>query len=168
VLKDKEYEAIGRLALAFNEVETVIDEYCPHILGASEWGVATALWDKKAGFDRKADRFASIVTAIAEHYGPLKGFTDPIIELLKSAKTLADKRNQYVHAVVFVNYEKNETLMMVRGNAQPCDEVGIRTLATEAVNLADRLEQHAAELVGHLIDLRKPAIPAALKVDYET
>jgi hypothetical protein len=48
MLKDTEYEAIGRLALAFNEVETVIDEYCPHMLGASKWEVATILWDKKA------------------------------------------------------------------------------------------------------------------------
>jgi hypothetical protein len=53
MLKDTEYEAIGRLAPAFNEVETVIDEYCPHILGASEWEVATVLWDKKANFDQK-------------------------------------------------------------------------------------------------------------------
>jgi hypothetical protein len=103
--------------------------------------------------------------AIAQHYGPLKVFTDPIIELLKAAKGLADKRNKHVHAIVFVNYEKNETMMMVRGKAQPCDEAGISGLAADAVDLADRLEHHAAELIGHLSDLRKPAIPAALIED---
>jgi hypothetical protein len=64
---------------------------------------------------------------------------------------------------MFVNYEKNETLIMVRGRAQACEEAGIRGLAAGAVDLADRLEHHRAELIGHLNDPRKPAIPAALK-----
>lgn len=157
-LSSEQYEAVGKLALAFNNVEAVIDEYLPLIIGAPEWRVAEFVAGRDEGFNRKAGRLAMVVRLIAEHFAPLGYITDSITNLLKEATTLATNRNQYVHALVVFDFKKNET--KIRKRVQKVDreevlnETGVIALATQAHDLASRLDNELANLLSELVDLR--------------
>jgi hypothetical protein len=60
MLTDKQYEGIGRLALAVNDIEATVDIYLPFIVGAPEVGVSF-LFSEEAPLSRKLDRFKRVV-----------------------------------------------------------------------------------------------------------
>ena len=155
MLTSKQYEAIGRLALGFNEIENVIDTYVPHLIGAPEWEVAELLADPGADFERKANRLVRIVGAIAEHFDLCTPRAILVRDYLKRAKELAGQRNGYVHALVIMNFRKNEAHIRVRKTVQPVDEAAIIELAQSALELAKRLDGECAELYLQLVELRK-------------
>ena len=100
-LTEKDYEGIGRLTLAFNELEFVIEEYFARILDAPEASVSKLLAEEDQ-FSRKVARFIAVLESISEEYADqeVKVGVDIIIGFLREAKALASKRNEYVHAVV--------------------------------------------------------------------
>jgi hypothetical protein len=157
-LTSKEYEAVGKLALAFNEVEAVIDDYLPSIIGAPEWRVAEFFAARDEGFVRKTDRLSAVVKRIEEHFGALRYITDAVLNLLKEAKELAARRNEYVHAVVVFDFRKNATKIKKRvekvDREEVFDEAGVIALARQASDLAIRLDNELGNLLGPLVELR--------------
>lgn len=103
MITDKEYEAIGRLALSFNEIESVLDNFSAALIGAREWKVSELLGNYRGDFGRKVDRFKGIVEAIAAERSVGAPSAHSILDLLKKAKMLAEQRNKYIHAVVVVD-----------------------------------------------------------------
>jgi len=66
-LTGKDYEGIGRLSLAFNELEFVIEEYFAQILDAPEASVSKLLADEDL-FSRKVIRFIAVLEAISKQH----------------------------------------------------------------------------------------------------
>jgi hypothetical protein len=154
MLTGKQYEAIGKLALSFNEIEAVIDDFCAHLIGAAEWSVSVLIAQEQKEFSRKADRLKRIVKAIAGERPVLHPNAGAIANLLIKAKALADKRNEHVHALVVVDFRTNETRIKIRGDETACDEARIINWAIEASNLAKSLADECAELLGMLTEIR--------------
>jgi dGTP triphosphohydrolase len=154
MLKAAQYEAIGRLTLAFNEIEYVIDDWCPHFIGAAEWSVSVFLAQTENTFQHKADRFKQIIEAIAKDQPLTHPNTETIESLLKKAKCVAGNRNKYVHSLVKMDFETKSPKLMNKGKETPCDERVITDLATEASYLAHHLEDECAELLAMLAELR--------------
>lgn len=71
MLTEKQYAAIGRMALAFNGVEAVIDSMCPQFISGPEVSIVIAAFDKDSTFSRKLERFKRILTAFIKHFQPL-------------------------------------------------------------------------------------------------
>lgn len=63
MLTPNQYESIGRLALAFNEVEVIIEAYFKSILSTPEPSVALLIAEEDT-ISRKIERFTSVVRAI--------------------------------------------------------------------------------------------------------
>ncbi len=157
-MSSEQYEAVGKLVLAFNSVEAVIDEYLPYVIGAPEWRVAEFFAGRDEGFTRKAGRLATVVKLIADHFAPLGYVTNAIANLPEDAKTLANSRNQYVHALVVFDFRTNETKIRKRIGKVDHEEVpnaaDLIALATQAHDLAMRLDNELGNLLGNLVDLR--------------
>src|SRR5258708_27509171 len=108
MLTAKQYEVIGRLALAFNEIDEMIDMYLPYILGNPEWSVSLLMSDRSLSFNRKADFFRRVLLAIVEERPILEVQLKAVVDLLDKGKRLAEKRNGYVHSIGFIDYRVNK------------------------------------------------------------
>jgi hypothetical protein len=64
-LTAKQYEAIGRLMIAFNNLEMHIEVLFAHTLGAPEWSVSL-LFAEEELFGKKVERFKKVLRAISE------------------------------------------------------------------------------------------------------
>ena len=155
MLTEKQYEAIGRLALAFNEVEYAIDSWCALFVSAPERTVSRALCHDKTSFDLKLQRFKRIMRAIVEERPALKSRIEAIDKVLTRAKQLSEKRNEYVHALVVTDFRTMETKIRVKETEIECDHRAIYQLAIETRVLATQLVAEFAEFVVTLEQARK-------------
>ncbi|GGG89627.1 hypothetical protein [Silvibacterium dinghuense] len=136
MLPAKQYEGIGRFTIAFNEIDQVVEVYLPLVVRYSRCTLpeihrnTRTLHARAVGF-RTALELASAGNEIAAG----------ILKLLDRAEAIATTRNQYVHAVAFIDFQTNTRMLQMRnGNAKP-DEKQIMDLAIESTWLA----RHFAE-----------------------
>lgn len=143
-----QYEAIGRLALGFNDLEFVFECYTAAILGARELSLALVV-SEDGMFRQKAKRFRKVLAALAAEYPELEGDVRTVIELIvKPAEKLADERNGYVHALVVEGFRGDSPGLRIRRGAQvPCDAETITRTASEAAVLAARMHDTCGDLI---------------------
>jgi len=135
MLTPKQFESIGRLTLAFNEIEEMISIYLPYILQNPEWNVSLLIAEGET-FSRKLEFFKKVLAAIADERPIAEVQTKAVQDLLDKAKRIADKRNYYVHAIGFIDFTKNERMLRSKRGVSPVDESEIFTLAAEASDIA--------------------------------
>ena len=93
MLTPSQYEAVGRLTLAFNDIEFVIETYTAFLIGSPEYAVGE--WLAEQGlFQQKADRLAGVLKSIIAERPILEPLTSAIIDQLKQARNLAEERNK--------------------------------------------------------------------------
>lgn len=102
----KQYEAVGRLTLAFNDIEFVIETYTTFFIGSPEYAVSEWLAEKGM-FQQKVERLESVLKALVIERPLLESAIKTIMDHLQQAKELASQRNLYVHAMVVYNFEKD-------------------------------------------------------------
>ena len=138
MLTAAQYEAIGRFALAFNEIEFLLEVYIEQFLGTPEWAVASVL-AKEGGFSNKLHRFKKVLSAIAAKHPALKVDTDIVSAITNEAQQVADKRNQYVHALVVEDLRTKQANLLIKGNPPaPFNDKEIAALIAKAQGLADQ------------------------------
>jgi hypothetical protein len=127
MLTPKQFEAIGRLTLAFNELEYAVREYTPLLIGEKA---------PRSGF---SDKTRFLRKGLIAQDRP--GWSAPILEALAKAEELAKKRNGYVHALVIHDFGTNETRLRIqKRESTPRNEIpdptAIINLSLEAHTLA--------------------------------
>src|SRR5947209_2842726 len=146
----KQYEAIGRLALAFNEVEVIIEEYFASILSTPERGVAVLIAQEDS-VSRKIDRFKGILKAINRERPSITEQVNIVFGLLENAQMLGGKRNEYVHA-----YAVDETLLRIKKREERvCDEFAIEALTVQVNELSHDLDFECFELLESILVARE-------------
>lgn len=156
MLTPKQYEAIGEMALSFNDLEFSLEVYIAHLLKTPEWSVAIML-SEEGMFRHKAERFKKILRAISRDRPAIQPQIEPVIDVLKKANKLADKRNGYVHAMVVQNFETKEVRLRTRRPAveMVCNEEEINKLTEEAVALGFELHDKCGELFMPIWEMRE-------------
>lgn len=128
VLTPKQFEAIGRLAFAINELEHTIAQYTPLLLG-DDPNVPEIGFTRKTQFLRKG---------LMAQDRP--GWYAEILRILDKAETLARKRHDYMHALVVHDFATNQARLKILNRASPRNEIpdpaAIINLASEAYALA--------------------------------
>lgn len=153
MLTPKQYEAVGRLALAFNEIEYAFEVFTMHYLSAAEWDVSEIL-AHEGMFRQKARRFSAILKVMAKRYSTCEPLMQEIQKWIKRAEKLAEKRNQYIHALMVPDFRTNTIRLRIGGNDVPCDEAAIFNLALESSTLANRIMTDCSELLVMINEIR--------------
>jgi hypothetical protein len=97
MLTAKQYEAIGRFTIAFNEIDQVVEVYLPLVV---KYGQCTlpALPHKPQTFNARARAFRTALE-LSSTCKEIAACATCVIKLLDRAEAIAITRNQYVHAV---------------------------------------------------------------------
>lgn len=147
MLTAKQFEAIGRLTIAFNEVENVFEAYIARLIGAQERGVSLLLAGEGT-FRHKAARFRAILERLPEDHSDLVYVQiRAVLQLVRQAEELAIERNKYVHASITYDIAKNETTLLSRERTISCDEKAICEVAAKAWAIVGELHEECGELL---------------------
>lgn len=154
MLTAQQYEAIGRFALAFNEIEYFLEAYVEQFLGTPDWAVACVLGEEGV-FSNKLCRFKRVLSAIAKEHPALKSATEAAEKLAKEAGELSKKRNKYIHALVVEDTRTKQTSLRVKGTVTPFNEAEVAGLTAQAQGLAEKLNEESANVLIMLDEQRK-------------
>ena len=159
MLTAKQFEAVGRLTLTFNQIEYAFEIYIAHLLGVAEWGVSEFLAEE-GQFDHKAKRFKGILKALLDAYPQFDFQITTLQKWITEASKIAQERNRYVHAVAIDDFAKNETSLRTRTGQIACDPNEINRLAAEAAALVEQLHLWAGDLAVMIGEMRRGTEPA--------
>ena len=154
MLTAKQFEGIGRFTIAFNEIDQVVEVYLPLLLKYSQYTLPPDLrsprtFHARVTAFRSALEFASVANELACAYA------SGILKILDRAQAIAAIRNQYVHAVAFIDFQTNTRMLQMRnGDAAP-DEKQITDLAMESAWLARNFAEECEVLLRMYLDMNK-------------
>jgi hypothetical protein len=154
MLTSKQYEAIGRLAVGFNEVEQMLDMYLPDLLGNPEPSAAFFIADPDNSAARKIEFIRRLLQSILQDRPVVQSEVGTVLGLLDKAKALLGQRNDYIHAFAFVDNRVRKRKLRTKKGDFECNEDEILTLAEQAGNLTTQLSHALHELKTMLMTLR--------------
>jgi hypothetical protein len=83
----------------------------------------------------------------------LRAYISDIFHCLDIANVIAAKRNEYVHAVAFIDFPTNRRMLQMRSGSMAPNETDIFNLANEAVFVASKLAEECEDLLRHYMSL---------------
>jgi hypothetical protein len=146
MLTAKQYEAIGRLTLSFNQIGFLVEAYFAYIIGSPELA-ASMLIAREDNFARNVQRFIRILKAITGARAAQRIQIQVVIGLLENARRLAVKRNGYVHALVVNAYGEGNAKLNIGSEVIPCDESEILKTEKEVLKLCKDLDRQCMKLL---------------------
>ncbi|HEY1501204.1 MAG TPA: hypothetical protein VGF88_16645 [Acidobacteriaceae bacterium] len=150
MLTSRQYEAIGRLTILFNEIDEILTVYLPLILQFGKFDPRQGLGSERT-FHARARAMQQVLAIAAESDQIAAIHVSGILPLLERSLQLSAQRNELVHAVVFMDFARNERLLRTRrGEAAP-DEALILDLGTEAAWTARQLADACEELLRYYL-----------------
>ena len=152
-LSSEQYEAIGRLTLSFNHLESAFELYTIHVLGVQEWNVGVVIAEEGM-FRQKAERFKKVLTTIAKARPILAPQVQSIVILISKAKQLAEKRNMYVHSIVLHDMVTKQPKLRRGDHYVDCDLETIDRLAGNADVLSAQVHLQCNFLLAALEEAR--------------
>jgi len=156
MLTEQQLAAIGRLTLAFNQVEIVIDAYAGGLLGAIEVRVAQFILDREQNITRKVSLLAGILEALLKEHPSLAEATKKAKDALQKVGNLAVRRNDIVHSLEFTDPKGEGALFNKWKWIQPaCDVSSLDALAAETKAVAMSIGSACADLQRKLDRARK-------------
>jgi hypothetical protein len=166
MLTSRQYEGIGRFTIAFNEIDEVVKAYLPLVMQYSKCTLppphdAPRKFHARSVALRKALELASAVDPLAGAYAV------GILKFLDMANNIAAKRNQYVHAVAFIDFTTNTRMLQMKSGAAPPDEKQIFDLAAEACFVAAKLAEECETLLKMYLDLNEVPTDFALPEEWQ-
>jgi hypothetical protein len=145
VITTRQYEAVGRLALAFNDLDFAMRRSLAKILSVPELSVGLLLTDGE-NFGRNAALFGKVLKALSDEYNSVKGLAEVFSGTITAATTLASERHRYVHATVVVDISNSSIALFAKGADLPFDVDRIEKLALECSALSAKIYSHQDEL----------------------
>jgi hypothetical protein len=166
MLTPRQYEGIGRFTIAFNEIDEVVKVYFPLVVQYSKCTLppphdALRKFHARSVALRKALEAASAVDPLAGAHAA------GILSFLDMANTIAAKRNQYVHAVAFIDFTTNTRMLQMKSGAAPPDEKQIFDLAAEASFVAAKLAEECEALLKMYLGINEVPLDFALPEEWE-
>lgn len=157
MLTPKQFEAIGRLTLAFNELEDIIEAYYASLLGTPEYSVALAIAEEEF-FAKKIEKLRTVAKAYSDAYpeSDISKQAKVVFELLSKAQSIGKRRNEYVHAKVMAAGPDGETRLKIKRSIEKtCNELEILALVGEISNLLEPLSHECFELLEAILCARE-------------
>ena len=154
MLTSEQYEAVGRLAVAFNDIEFMIEVYIANVLDTPEWKQSVFLAEREFGFAKKRTLLKNLLEIAEAEYPLLKPHIETVNLLLSKAAEIASKRNEHVHGLAVTDNISKEVVRRYKGIEKPCDADAIKALASEASKLAEQLNLACLEVVMRLVRAR--------------
>jgi hypothetical protein len=159
MLTAKQYEGIGRFTIAFNEIDQVVEVYLPLVVKYSECTLPTVHRNPRT-FHARAVAFRTALERASAGDEIAAAYAAGILKLLDRAEAIAATRNQYVHAVAFIDFQTNTRMLQMRnGDAAP-DEKQITDLAMESAWLARHFAEECEGLLRMYIEINRREIVA--------
>jgi hypothetical protein len=166
MLTTKEYEGIGRFTIAFNEIDQMVEVYLPLVVKYARYTLP-AVHRKPRTFHARAAAFRAALELASASNEIAGAYASGIFKLLDRAEAIAATRNQYVHAVAFIDFETNTRMLQMRnGDAAP-DEKQITDLAMESAWLARHFAEECEALLRMYIAMNKSPEELALSENTE-
>lgn len=166
MLTAKQYEGIGRFTIAFNEIDQVVEVYLPLLVKYSQCTLPASYRNPRTFHARStAFRAALELASAADELASV--YTGDILKILDRAEAIAAIRNQYVHAVAFIDFQTNTRMLQMRnGDAVP-DEKQITDLAMESAWLAKNVTEECEGLLKMYLDMNKSPEELALSAELD-
>jgi hypothetical protein len=98
MLTSKQYEAVGRLTILFNEIDEILNVYLPLIPQFGRFGPPKGLGNEPT-FNARAKTFRTVLELASEADAVAAIQVSAILPLLDRSLQLAARRNEFVHAV---------------------------------------------------------------------
>ena len=153
MLTAKQYEGIGRFTIAFNEIDQVVEVYLPLVVKYSQ--CTQAVHRNPQTFHARAVAFRIALELASAGNEIAAAYAAGILKLLDRAEAIAATRNQYVHAVAFIDFQTNTRMLQMRnGDAAP-DEKQITDLAMESAWLARHFADECEALLRMYIEINR-------------
>jgi len=164
MLTAKQYEGIGRFTIAFNEIDQAIEVYLPLVVKYAQCTLQ-AVHRKPRTFHARVSAFRAALELAAAGNEIAAAYSTGILKLLDRAEAIAATRNQYVHAVAFIDFQTNMRMLQMRsGDAAP-DEKQITDLAMESAWLARHFADECEALLRMYIEINKSPDELALSAE---
>jgi hypothetical protein len=154
MLTAEQFEAIGRLTIAFNEIEHLLDMYLPDILGNPEPSVAFLIAEAQSSVSRKIEFLKKLLEEISRDRPAAQSEITTVVGLLDKAKELSGRRNDYVHAFAFVDFKAKKRNLRTKKGVIECNANEILAVANEMDLFTVPLSQALHDLKTVLIKLR--------------
>jgi hypothetical protein len=152
MLTAKQYEGIGRFTIAFNEIDQVVEVYLPLVVKYSHC-VLPPVHRNPRTFHARAIAFRAALELASAAEEIAAAYAGGILKILDRAEVIAATRNQYVHAVAFIDFQTNTRMLQMRnGDAAP-DEKQITDLAMESAWLARNFAEECEALLRMYLDM---------------
>ncbi|MGA2570953.1 MAG: hypothetical protein ABSF23_10585 [Terracidiphilus sp.] len=152
MLTARQYEGIGRFTIAFNEIDEVVKAYLPLVVQYSKCTLPPPHNAPRKFHARSVALRMALGAASA--VDPLAGACAAnILKFLDMADIIAAKRNQYVHAVAFIDFRTNTRMLQMRSGAASPDEKQIFDLASEAAFVAVKLAEECETMLKMYLDM---------------
>lgn len=166
MLTANQYEGIGRFTIAFNEIDQVVEVYLPLLVKYSQCTLPASHRNPRTFHARvTAFRVALELASTAQELAA--AYAGGILKILDRAEAIAATRNQYVHAVAFIDFQTNTRMLQMRnGDAAP-DEKQITDLAMESAWLARNFAEECESLLRMYLDMSRSPEELALLTDAE-
>jgi hypothetical protein len=146
MLTTRQYEGIGRLTIAFNEIDEVMKAYLPLIVQHSKCAPAPSHRGQSTFHTRELALRETLVAASAAD--ELAGaYASVILKILDNAAGIAKKRNEFVHAVAFIDFTTNTKMLQLRSGDVIPNEQEFFDLANEAVFVASKLAEECEAML---------------------
>jgi len=150
MLTSKLYEAVGRLTILFNEIDEILNEYLPLIPQFGRLDLPKGLGNEPT-FNARANTFRRVLELASEADAIAAIHVSAILPLLDRSLQLAAKRNEFVHAVAFMDFANNERLLKTRKGVVPPDEKLLIDLGSEAAFTARKIAVECEELLRYYL-----------------
>jgi hypothetical protein len=164
MLTARQYEGIGRFTIAFNEIDEVLKAYLPLVAQYSKCTLPpphNAPWT----FHRRAVAFRKVLESASASDELVGAYAGKILHILDMANAIAARRNEYVHAVAFIDFTTNTRMLQMRSGNAPPDEKQIFDLGSEAAFVASILAEECEALLRQFLNINRA--PSEFTLPYE-
>jgi hypothetical protein len=154
MLTAKQYEGIGRFTIAFNEIDQVVEVYLSLVVKYAQCTLP-AVHRKPRTFHARVSAFRAALELASAGNEIAAAYSTGILKLLDRAEAIAATRNQYVHAVAFIDFQTNTRMLQMRSGDVAPDEKQITDLAMESAWFARHFAEECEALLRMYIDINE-------------
>lgn len=166
MLTQKQYEGIGRFTIAFNEIDAVVKAYLPLVVQYSKCTLMPP-HDAPRTFHGRAVALRKALECASGGNEAVAAYAGSILPILDMAQSIAAKRNEYAHAVAFIDVTTNTRILQMRSGDAPPDEKQIFDLANEAVFVASKLAEECEALLKLYLSMDETSSDFALPEEWD-
>jgi hypothetical protein len=156
----RQFELIGRMTIAFNNLEAIIVDYAPtFVLGPISVGrslatLAKAYLDKQRTFSQKLECLKTILKGLPDDDKEITRHIEVILKSLPRAKHFARRRNEIVHSEIAFDAANHRFVLQNREGMIESGEKALSMLVDELSDFVDVFCVSCNDLYAVLSDKR--------------